>query len=212
MIVILTAPTGKAAFNINGNTLHSTFYLPITQQLREFKLLNGDTVNTLFTTYRNVKLVIIDEFSMMGSKIFHYVNFRMQQIFKSNEFFGGISVIMFGDFKQLPPVGDSWLFKQNSIDIYSVLTGNALWNQFSFYELKEIMRQKDDKIYATALGNLGNGALTENEILLFKSREVELEDVPEEIIHLFTTNEAVDDFNNFKIRCNANKGYTSLTN
>lgn len=106
--VLPAAPTGEAAFNIDGNAIHSM--LPINQQEKQFISLSNDSSNTLFYLFMNVKIIIVDEISMVGTKLIHYMNFRLQQIFKSDKFFGGVSILVLGDFKQLPPVGDGWIF------------------------------------------------------------------------------------------------------
>lgn len=210
--VLLTAPTGKAAFNIDGNTLHSIFQIPINQNnSKGFIPLSNDQRNTLFLHSMLVKLIIIDEISMVGTKLLHYLNFRLQQIFNSDKLFGGIPIIFFGDFKQLPPVGDGWIFTPFKGGIYSPLVGNPLWELFYYYELTQIMRQKNDLDFANALNNLGNGTLTNHDINIFMSRirnnEVE---IPHDAIHLFETNQEVDFFNNTKINSNNSNAYESI--
>lgn len=61
--ILLCAPTGKAAFNINGTTLHSAFVLPLSQCSHDLAPLSSSTRNTLFTKLRDVKLIIIHEVS-----------------------------------------------------------------------------------------------------------------------------------------------------
>lgn len=208
--VFLAAPTGKAAFNIDGNTLHSLFQIPINQQERQFIPLSNDTANTLFSIFINVKVIIIDEISMVGTKLFYYLNFRLQQIFKSDKLFGGISIIVLGDFKQLPPVGDAWIFTPYKNDTYSLLIGNPLWELFKYFELTEVMRQKDDLDFAVALNNLGEGTLTDNDVKMFKSRVLSPANIPQEAIHLFVTNNEVDHFNNIKLNSIHSTGYESI--
>lgn len=53
-----------------------------------------------------------------SDQIYLINNTRLQQIFQSNEIFGGKSVILFGDLAQLPPVGDSWIFQPNFSQLY----------------------------------------------------------------------------------------------
>lgn len=207
--VLVVAPTGKAAFNVEGNTIHSAFQIPVQQQSRNFVPLSHDAVNSLYSAYCNVKLIIVEEFSMVGSKLFHYMNYRLQQIFKNDLIFGGISVILFGDLKQLPPVGDSWIFTPFKSNVYSELIGNPLWDRFKCFQLTEVMRQKEDIVFAEALNRLGTGELLNSDMELFQSRETDISNIPKQTIHLFATNDEVNYFNDSKINEFPGIGYES---
>ena len=117
--VVKTAPTGKAAFNINGNTLHSDFKIPANRGF-EYCALDSDRLNTIRTQLKKLKLIFIDEISMVGSGTFNFLNLRLQQIMRTNEPFGGISLITVGDLFQLKPVFDKWIF-ENSQTGYNAL-------------------------------------------------------------------------------------------
>ena len=103
--VVVSAPTGVAAFNIDGHTLHSLLSLPTRG---EFKNLEGERLTKLQQTFSEVKYLIIDEMSTVGRKTFSQVDRRLHQAFPhhSQEVFGGYSYLLFGDFGQLPPVMD----------------------------------------------------------------------------------------------------------
>ncbi|XP_074097725.1 uncharacterized protein LOC141526586 [Cotesia typhae] len=187
---------GKAAFGIKGTTLHAAFILPYNQCSTELTPLSSGSRNTLYAKLKDLSLIIIDEISMVGSRMIQQVDSRLKQIFQTSKPFGGVSVIVFGDFNQLAPVGDSYIFEAHAMDLYGDIIGNPLWNLFKSYELTEIMRQKNDIKFAKALNNLANGTLTENDVSLFESRVVEgNNNIPEGAIHLFRTNDEVDSFN-----------------
>jgi nucleoside-triphosphatase THEP1 len=197
--ILLTAFTGKAAFNINGMTLHTTFGLPVNQCGARMVRLDEGTANTYRTKLNGLKLIITDEISMVGGTIFKYLDERLKQIFQSQELFAGISIIAVGDFNQLPPVGDSMIFQPSKKDEYEVLAGAYRWTNFKIYELTEIMRQKNDLKFANALNNLANDCLTKENINLFQQRCSNDEAIlPINAIHLFATNNDVDKYN-FKI-------------
>ena len=80
-----------------------------------------------------------------------------------------------GDFNQLRPVGDKYIFQFNNS--YNALVDNPLWSLFELFELTEIMRQKDDKIFAIALSNIAKGMMTLEDINLLKSRIVSTENL-----------------------------------
>ncbi len=101
--VLLCAPTGKAAFNIRGMTLHSAFKIPVSQFNGS---LSVEVANTLRAAYAQLKLIIIDEISMVGLSLFNKFDIRLRQIMGVNQLFGGLPVIVLGDFNQLRPVRD----------------------------------------------------------------------------------------------------------
>ena len=165
--VLLTAPTGKAAHNIHGMTLHSAFALPVTEFGGEMPNLSSSVLNTLRSKLLCLKLIIIDEISMVGSRIFSQINHRLKAISDTSLDFGGVSIICVGYFHQLRPVKDSYVFQVPSgSESNDVLVGPYLWEKFSFVELNEIMRQKDDQKFAMALNNFANCTLTDEDLHL----------------------------------------------
>lgn len=82
--VLLVAPTGKAAYHINGNTIHSTLRIPCNQSL-QFRSLESSFVNTLQTKLGNVQLIFIDEISMIGFKMLNFIHQRLMEIKQSKE-------------------------------------------------------------------------------------------------------------------------------
>ena len=174
--------------------------------------LPPEILNNLTTKLYNLKFLIMDEISMVGRRVFHQINTRLQEIFHSKELFGGISIITFGDFNQLKPVMDEWIFDVNNKDPLSILSGPYLWRLFSIYELNEIMRQKDDHLFATALKSLANDTLTDEMNQLLKSREIQTLISnhcypPQEAVHLFYTNKRKDEFNNICLNNSNNERY-----
>ncbi|KAI8119873.1 hypothetical protein CVS40_8790 [Lucilia cuprina] len=88
--VLLCAPTGKAAFVIGEATLHAMFSLPIYQLSGEIRPLSNDVVNSLLAKFMDLKVIIVDEISMVGAKMLGYLYATLKQIFKSRAAFGGI--------------------------------------------------------------------------------------------------------------------------
>src|SRR5277367_6234481 len=168
--ILLNASTGKASFNIKGITLHSAFRLPVNQN-PNMPALGHDLCNTLSIKYEHLKLIIIDEISMVSNRIFNQLDQRLKQIMKCNEPFGNVSVICVGDFNQLKPVAAGYVFESDKGNAYQELIGSVLWSTFKIAYLTEIMRQKDDKDFAIALQNLSSGTMTKAEIELFRSRQ-----------------------------------------
>ena len=79
--VLMLAPTGKAAYNIKGNTIHSALAIPASQSLRNFKSLDSSRLNTIRCQLGGINLIFIDEISMVGSTMFTIqINGRLKDI------------------------------------------------------------------------------------------------------------------------------------
>ena len=161
--ILLAAPTGKAAYNINGTTLHSALFLPVSQGYRVYKPLETEKLNTLRTKYRHLSVIFIDEISMVGHDMLNFINLRLQQIKGNLKVFGGIHMILIGDLCQLQPVGDGWIFKDLTVG-YGPLATNLWKEYFTAFELDEIMRQKDDQDFAMLLNRLREGKQTQADV------------------------------------------------
>jgi ATP-dependent DNA helicase PIF1 len=106
------APTAKAAFIIRGETLHSTVFLPVSKNQTTLDDLSGDRLSLIQDKFKNIKLVIIDEYSMVSQVMLGQTDKRLRQATgKINLYFGGISIILIGDNGQLPPVAGNVLYK-----------------------------------------------------------------------------------------------------
>ncbi len=102
------APSGVAALNIRGRTLHSALGLP----LHGFAPMSGSRLANMQLDWEGVHFVIIDEKSTLGQRTLAMIDSRFRQIFPrtSKDPFGNINVALVGDFAQLPPVGDTPLY------------------------------------------------------------------------------------------------------
>ena len=170
--LLLCAPTGKAAHNIGGSTIHSAFCIPANQGFH-FKPLDMQQLNTLRARFRSLRVVIIDEISMVGRSMFNFINLRLQEIMACTKPFGNISVLAVGDLYQLKPVMDSWIFSQafRSNEL-TCLAANPWVELFKFFELTTIMRQRDDVAFAQLLNRLREGNHTDSDLAVLRSREV----------------------------------------
>jgi hypothetical protein len=188
--VLVAAPTGKAAFNVFGMTLHCTFKLPPNQACGKLCDLDNSALNTLRAKLINVDLFIIDEISMVSNRQLYDIDQRLRQIFSTPKDFGGKSVIVVGHLRQLAPVAGTYVFKPPKHLPLGLCVGNHLWGQFSLFELDEVMRQKGDLAFCKALNNMSEGTMDEDDIKLIKSREVNENNAPPDFaINLFATNE-----------------------
>ena len=196
--VLMLAPTGKAAYNIKGNTIHSALAIPACQSLKNYKQLDSSRLNTLRCQLGGVKVIFVDEISMVGNAMFNVqMNNRLKDIKGSSLPFGGVSIIAIGDLFQLQPVMDGYVFKHMDNCDYSILAPNLWQEHFMMFELHEIMRQRESKNFAEILNRLREGKHTAEDILKFKERIIEPNSCqyPKDVPHLFIQNAKVNDFN-----------------
>lgn len=140
--VVVTAPTGVAALNVGGQTIHSFFKMPFDIDFDEIKV-----DYKLREILRNIDTVIIDEVSMVRVDLMEAINRKLQIARKNDEPFGGVQMVMFGDLYQLPPVvTDGELdryFKHNFGGYYFFNAPAIQKTDLNIYELSTIFRQKD---------------------------------------------------------------------
>src|SRR6266542_1556880 len=142
--VLVIALTGVAMFNIKGMMIHSALSIPISTN--DNLDIEGERLKKLQDKLENVKYIIIDEKSMVGRKMLGLIDMRLRQAFPeyNNEPFGGRSIIMFGDFGQLPPVLDLPMYASSHEGLLSN-DGYAVYQQFrEAYRLDVIERQSEN--------------------------------------------------------------------
>ena len=150
---------GFAAFSISGQTICSAFHKKIYQGTN---LLSLDKLNTFRIKYRHLKVVIIDEISMVGNQTLSFKDTRLQQLTGTKAVYCGLSVIAVGDLYRLKPVGDKLI----CLDLEKGASSLArnLWKElFKMYELVDIMRQKDYLDFAHLLNRLRLNEMTEED-------------------------------------------------
>ena len=112
--LIRVAPTGMAAANIEGSTIHTAFNLFGSQLLQ----LSDQKRDMFRDKFKNIEFCIIDEVSMMKSDQLYQIHERLCEIKQSNLPFGNINLCCFGDFCQLRPINGHYIFQQPSFQKY----------------------------------------------------------------------------------------------
>ena len=136
--MIVLAPTGVAAFNIHGSTIHSTLSVLINSS--DFNI-EGERLKTL---QKRLNGVIIDGKSMLDRRMLSVVDLRLRAAFPEyrNQPFGGRSVILVGDFGQLPPVIDEPVYAKKLKRDSLSNDGINIYNQFrEVYHLNTVRCQ-----------------------------------------------------------------------
>jgi ATP-dependent DNA helicase PIF1 len=195
--ILLLAPTGKAAYLIKGNTIHSALAIPASQSLKNYKPLDSGRLNTLRCQLGTLKLILLDEISMVGNSMFTIqLNNRLKDLKGSKEDFGGVTIITIGDLFQLKPVMDGYIFTDvQSLNSYNILVPNLWKKYFRMFELDEIMRQRESKMFAEVLNRLREGKHTSSDLQKLKERCVQESNCPSEAPRLFIQNALVDNYN-----------------
>ena len=184
---VIAAPTGIAAINAAGVTIHSLFQLPFGTYLPKPPAADGDHYDQQYNTPRSVirnmsmtaakrkvlvdmELLIIDEVSMLRADLLDAIDMILRYVRKNNAGFGGVQVLFIGDLHQLPPVvkSNEWnLLGQYYKSIY-FFDALALQNDPPVYiELEKIYRQADG-VFINLLNNLRNNQVTAEDMDLLR--------------------------------------------
>ena len=109
----IPAPTGSAAFNVGGVTIHCLFQLPIEHEGREtgYWSLPKAAEKVMKTAFCSFKVLIIDKISMASSLNLAYIHLRLEELFGVDDWFGASSVLFAGDLLQLQPVNGNPVFE-----------------------------------------------------------------------------------------------------
>ncbi|CAG0967376.1 MAG: AAA family ATPase [Bacteroidetes bacterium] len=183
---VIAAPTGIAAINAGGVTLHSLFQLPFGAFIPEKNLPNilneSYKINTPHTLLKQlqlnkskrkliqeIELLIIDEVSMLRADLLDAIDTVLKSVRKKNQLaFGGIQILFIGDLLQLPPV-----VKEAEWDILKNYYPSAFFfdawvlreNKPIYIELDKVYRQSDN-VFIQVLNNLRNNSINEKDIAL----------------------------------------------
>ncbi len=195
--VVVVAPTGVAAINVGGQTIHSLFYIPPSFVAHESLQFNQKVAELL----RHVDMVLIDEISMVRADLMDAIDYRLRQSRDDTRPFGGVQIVMFGDLYQLPPVvTDRELHKYFSDNMGGFHFFNAnVWRNTDFekHELQEVFRQKDQN-FRNLLNAIRIGKKSP-EILNVLNDRINIKFPESDFIHLCSTNSKANQINNNKL-------------
>lgn len=188
--IVVAAPTGVAAVNAGGMTLHSLFHLKFQPMLPTDYMFRtkpadddpeGMTIfsefrfeNNRLELFRNMDILVIDEVAMVRCDMLDAID-RILRVFRKrmNEPFGGVQVVLIGDPFQLPPI-----VKEEEVGIlrksyqHRFFFGSHVWSEahFESVELTRIYRQHDPRFIAL-LGRVRRGEVTPADHVLFRQRQ-----------------------------------------
>lgn len=212
---VILAPTGIAALNANGVTIHSQFLLPFGTFLPDRNLpdelpegVNFYTQSSLIRRHplnekrrdvlRNLDLLIIDEVSMLRADLLDAIDARMRRVKRNYGMpFGGVQLLMIGDMYQLPPVvkDQEWnKMSQYYASPHFFESVGLKQSGFVYIELDKIFRQQDDH-FISILNNLRNNIVTQTDIDVLNSHFKEASEDTEDVITITTHNYRADELN-----------------
>ena len=151
--MVVVAPTGVAAINAKGVTIHSFFQLPFGPQIpgvesasmqSKSRRFNKEKINII----RSMDLLVIDEISMVRADLLDGIDSTLRRFRNRNLPFGGVQLLMIGDLQQLAPVvkEDEWSLLRNHYDTAFFFSSHALQQtQYVSIELLHVFRQSDEK-------------------------------------------------------------------
>ena len=207
---VVLAPTGVAALNAKGQTIHSffNFYIDITpEKAKKLKPKKPEV-------YKNLKTIIIDEVSMLRADLLDCIDaFLRSRGPVKNKTFGGVQMIFIGDLHQLPPVVSS-KDKQAFFSLYETeffFSSKAFENfQIKIIELEKVYRQKD-QFFIDILNRIRVGLASPDDIQTLNERVLP-EFKPKKgkmYIHLTGINKKADEINSEQLHSLPGKTYLS---
>ena len=157
--IVVAAPTGVAAINAGGVTLHSLFQLPFAPFIPDSSNIEAIKLNKAKReVLKNLHLLVIDEISMVRADTLDAIDYRLRKIRHDNTPFGGVQLLMIGDLYQLSPVppnsgDDRALLKQSYPSNYFYHSHALAQTTWHYLELTKVYRQSD-KVFIDILNKI----------------------------------------------------------
>ena len=209
----VAAPTGLAAYNVGGVTVHRLFQLPIEHEGKTagYRSLSKVAQKVMRTNLRSLKLIIIDETSMLSSLNLAYIHLRLEELFggAGDDYFGSMNMLFIGDILQLPPVTGSPVFSKLCNKLIASRMGSIAsvntWKETIVYdELTINERQKKDGLFVDILDQVRRGSPSPESLECLKMRVIDVPVVDKYVelskrgsspVCLFPTRKACREFN-----------------
>ncbi|MCT3980130.1 AAA family ATPase [Elizabethkingia anophelis] len=198
--IVILAPTGIAALNVSGQTIHSFFRFPpsiVTPNRIEPDFVRAEL-------FKNLQMVIIDEISMVRADLMNGIDIALRRNRnRLDEPFGGVQMVFIGDLFQLPPV----VMEADREYIQKTYGGQYFFDatvfknfKYHFKELTTIFRQSDEQPeFKTMLNNIRNNEAQFNDMVLLNSRHKDNAGEQENSIFLTTRRSIARNINNDKL-------------
>ena len=195
--VLILAPTGVAAINVNRTTINSGLSIPPYVKRYTLQRLSDSEQGRLRNLYSEVLVVLIDEISMVSNICLLHIHKRLCEIFGCSESqpFANLFLVV-GDLLHFPTIKSPQIFEPYNNGFGDLFN---LWSLFVKVELTEVMRQKGDENFVNILNNIRIGKCSEDNVKQLQMRKIPIENVHPDATLLFTENSLKDDYNASKI-------------
>ena len=211
-LVLITAPTGSAAFQIGGSTIHSAFLLHDNFKSKP----SWEKRTQMQLKLEHMILSITDEISMVGFKQFQSMNQTICTLKDTTDGnWGDICALAVGDLYQLPPVGQCQIYMSPQIvNTLNDIAPNG-WEKMQLHELTHSMRQKDIKLI-NCLNKICTTVPLEGseEDRMLQSHELKLhanhENYPQDAMHVHAQNVHCDAWNENRLKLLPGKEFTNI--
>ena len=200
--VSITASTGIAATHLEGTTIHAWSGIGIKDALSPRQLRDLKTKKYLKKHMEKTKVLIIDEISMLHARQLDLVNQVIRSFRENEEPFGGLQLVLCGDFFQLPPIGDS---TESSRDKFSFMSASWLEAKLTICYLTDQFRQSDNQ-FSDILNEIRSGSVSPEAIDQLNERRNNMtggpsqEELSEGSTRLYTHNIDVDRVNQDQLK------------
>jgi len=203
--VAITASTGIASTHIGGMTIHSFSGIGIKKYLDKYELDKIVTSEYVSKRVRKAQVLVVDEVSMLNGTTLSMVDAVCREIRQNQTPFGGLQVVLIGDFFQLPPIEkkdeshltqNSFLEKEGRFAYES-----GVWDRARFITcyLSEQHRQSD-KDFLSVLSAIRKNEFSEEHFSHIEKRIIDIDGAPEDLPKLFSHNLNVDFVNDQKLQ------------
>lgn len=211
---VIIAPTGIAAINAGGVTIHSMFGLPLRTFIPTTERIDQNIANNIadlmphfkyrkdkLKLLREIEIIIIDEVSMLRADVLDMMDFALRHIRRNPLKFGGVQMLFIGDLYQLPPVvrdeyllnqyyASPFFFNAKALEDYPLIT----------IELQKVYRQTDEK-FLEILNAIRNGDTANIDFNELNSRyDPDFDPKEESYVYLCSHNKMADNINQQKLK------------
>ncbi len=214
--IVVVAPTGVAAINAKGVTIHSFFQLPFGPILPDSDSNTSSGFNKKFSKtkiniIKSMDLLIIDEISMVRADVLDGIDKTLKRFRNRNKTFGGVQVLMIGDLQQLSPVirENEWYILKPYYQTGYFFSSHAYQSSNAItIELRHIYRQENPK-FIEILNEIRNNTLSEASANELNKRYIKdfKPDPKEGYIALTTHNNRAEQVNNAELEAITSKEY-----
>ena len=203
----ITASTGIASTHIGGMTIHSWSGIGIKTKLDKYDLDKIASSEYIVRRVNRTKVLIIDEVSMLSPNMLDMVDMVCREIKQNSEPFGGIQIVLVGDFFQLPPIikKEETKTKQNLFFKEKKNSGIFAYDSGAWDRARLVVcylteqHRQDDADFLSMLSGIRSDNFSREHLNHLNSRQIEHDDMPENITKLFSHNFDVDRVNNVEL-------------